>query len=53
MNTMNTYNRQLASNRRITKLSDDPVGVISTLDIRAKIRNIDNIREMLTIHRPG
>lgn len=44
MNTMNTYNRQLASNRRITKLSDDPVGVISTLDIRAKIRNIDQYK---------
>lgn len=44
MNTMNNYNRQLASNRRITKLSDDPVGVITTLDIRAKIRNIDQYK---------
>ena len=44
MNTMNNYNRQLASKRRITKLSDDPVGVITTLDIRAKIRNIDQYK---------
>ncbi len=55
MGNLNKYQTQLSTNRRITKLSDDPVGAISSLAVRSKInnltqhsRNIDNANSMLT-----
>lgn len=55
MTSMNKYQSQLTSNRRITKLSDDPVGAISSLAVRTKIdrltqhsRNIDDAKAWLT-----
>ncbi|MDD4683569.1 MAG: flagellar hook-associated protein FlgL [Eubacteriales bacterium] len=44
MKTMNMYNSQLSSNRKITKISDDPVSVVTSIDIRAKIRDLDQFQ---------
>ncbi len=55
MSNMNVYQAQLSSNRRITKLSDDPIGAISSLSVRTKLnrieqhtRNIDDAKAWLT-----
>jgi flagellar hook-associated protein 3 FlgL len=34
---MNRYNSQLSSNRKITRLSDDPVGVLNSMNARQKL----------------
>ncbi len=41
MNVMSKYQNQLSSNKRINKLSDDPIGIMSTLDAKAKLRKLD------------
>jgi len=38
---MNDLQNQVATNKRITKLSDDPVGVISSMEARTKLNQID------------
>lgn len=52
---MSGYQNQLASNRRITRLSEDPVGTINTLAVRKKIdrleqyqRNVADAQSWLT-----
>jgi len=51
---MDKYQKQIATNKRITKLSDDPVGAISTMRCRVKLyrieqykKNIDNAQTWL------
>ena len=41
MGRMQTYQQQLATNKRITRLSDDPIGAINSLSIRGKISRLD------------
>lgn len=49
MGNLNTFQTQAATGRRITKLSDDPVGAISSLGIRTKLNRLeqytDNIED--------
>jgi flagellar hook-associated protein 3 FlgL len=40
MSLMELYQNQLSSGRRITRLSDDPIGIMSVLDARAKLRKL-------------
>jgi len=47
MGTLNRYQTQLATNRRITKLSDDPIGAIATLGVRSKISRLDQYKRNL------
>ncbi|MEA4889104.1 MAG: flagellar hook-associated protein FlgL [Clostridiaceae bacterium] len=55
MKSMNLYESQLSSYQKITRLSDDPIGVISSMDIRSKLRdltqyqkNVDDAQSWLT-----
>ena len=55
MGRMQTYQQQLATNKRMTRLSDDPIGAINSLSIRGKIsrlnqyqKNIDDAKSWLT-----
>ncbi len=41
MTVMGKYQDQLSSGKRITKLSDDPIGIMSTLDAKSKLRKLD------------
>ncbi len=41
MKVMSRYQDQLSSGKRITKLSDDPIGIMSTLDAKSKLRKLD------------
>ena len=41
MSLMDTYQNQLATGRRITRLSDDPMGIMSVLDAKSKLRKLD------------
>ncbi|MEA5003688.1 MAG: hypothetical protein VB081_09335 [Christensenella sp.] len=41
MRRVGKYNDQLASNRKIVKLSDDPIGVLSSLNARQQIRRLE------------
>ena len=52
---MEKYQRQLSSNSRLARLSDDPIGVINVLGVKSKIRklaqyqnNVDDARAWLT-----
>lgn len=40
-NIMNKYQAQLSSNRRITRLSDDPIGIMSSLEARSKLQRLE------------
>ena len=40
MTLMGTYQDQLSSGKRINRLSDDPIGVMSALDARAKLAKL-------------
>lgn len=40
MSLVNKYSSQLASNRKIVKLSDDPVGVMRSINARKSLRNL-------------
>ncbi len=46
------YEYQLSSQKRLTKLSDDPIGIIKSMDARVKLANIsryqDNVDEAKT-----
>ncbi len=42
---MSVYQNQLSSNRRITRLSDDPVGTINTLAVRKKIDRLEQFQK--------
>lgn len=41
MTILGKYQDQLSSGKRITKLSDDPIGIMSSLDAKAKLRKLD------------
>ncbi len=41
MSIMNTYQDQLASGRRMNKLSDDPIGLLSVLNSRSKLNKVE------------
>lgn len=41
MSLMDMYQNQLASGHRITRLSDDPMGIMSVLDAKSKLRKLD------------
>lgn len=41
MERANVYNMQLSSNRRITRLSDDSIGVLNSMTARQRIRDIE------------
>ena len=45
------YNDQLASNRKIVKLSDDPVGVLNSLNARQQIRRLQQYQSNVTSAR--
>lgn len=42
---MQTYQTQLATGKRITKLSDDPVGILGSMNARVKLARLDQYRE--------
>lgn len=52
MERLDKYQRQVETQKRITRLSDDPVGVITAMQARAKIgqldRNLESIRDART-----
>ena len=37
LNRLNKYNAQLSSNQKITRLSDDPIGVLNSMNARQKL----------------
>ncbi|WP_066683525.1 flagellar hook-associated protein FlgL [Christensenella intestinihominis] len=45
------YNDQLSSNRKIVKLSDDPVGVLNSLNARQQIRRLQQYQNNVTSAR--
>ncbi len=45
LNAMQTYQTQLATGKRITKLSDDPVGILGSMNARVKLARLDQYRE--------
>ncbi len=45
MRRVSKYSDQLASNRRIVKLSDDPVGVLNSLTARQQIRRLEQFQK--------
>lgn len=45
LNKMDKLQTQVATNKRITKLSDDPMGVISSMKCRVKLYKIDQYRD--------
>ncbi len=48
MRRVGKYNDQLASNRRIVNLSDDPVGVLSSMNARQQIRRLEQYQRNVT-----
>lgn len=51
MRRVGKYNDQLASNRKIVKLSDDPIGVLSSLNARQQIRRLEQYQNNVTSAR--
>ncbi len=47
----NRYNMQLGSKHRLTRLSDDPVGVLSSMTARQNIRSLKRYQESVTAAR--
>ncbi|MDL2224964.1 flagellar hook-associated protein FlgL [Eubacteriales bacterium OttesenSCG-928-M02] len=47
MNRLDKYQYQLATNRRITKLSDDPVGVVKSMEARVKLYRLEQYQKNL------
>ena len=45
---MMKYQSQLATNQRIVRLSDDPVGVIKTVSARARLADIDQFKRNIS-----
>jgi flagellar hook-associated protein 3 FlgL len=45
LNKMNKYQTQLATNSRITKLSDDPIGVLYSMQARVKLYRIEQYQK--------
>ena len=41
MSRMQTYQEQLSSNRRINRISDDPIGAVNSLSVRGKLSRIE------------
>ena len=41
MSAMSKYQNQLSSGRRITRLSDDPIGVMASIDARGKLSRLN------------
>ena len=51
MKRLDKYQRQMASEKRITKLSDDPVGVITCMQARAKMSKINQYQDSIASAR--
>jgi flagellar hook-associated protein 3 FlgL len=47
LNNLDKYQMQLARNKRITKLSDDPIGVIKSMSVNSKLSKIDQYKSNL------
>jgi len=54
LSALNLYQTQLSTGKRITKLSDDPVGVLGSMDARVKLarltqyqKNVDSAKDAL------
>ena len=45
LSAMQTYQTQLATGRRITKLSDDPVGVLGSMNARVKLQRLEQYKD--------
>lgn len=45
---LNKYNEQLSSNRRMTRLSDDPIGVLTSMNARHKLQRLNQYQSNLT-----
>lgn len=45
---LNKYNEQLSSNRRMTRLSDDPIGVLNSMNARHKLQRLTQYQSNLT-----
>ncbi len=45
LSAMQTYQTQLATGRRITKLSDDPVGVLGSMNARVKLQRLEQYQD--------
>ncbi len=45
LNAMQMYQTQLATGRRITKLSDDPVGVLGSMNARVKLARLEQYKD--------
>lgn len=48
---LNKYNSQLSTNRKITRLSDDPVGVLNSMNARQKLNMCNQFKDNLTSAR--
>lgn len=48
---VSTYHNQLASNRRIVKLSDDPIGVLNSMGARQQIRRLEQYQKNVDASR--
>lgn len=51
MNVLNKYSSQLSSDRRIIRLSDDPIGVINSLAARQMLRDLNQYQKNITNSR--
>lgn len=51
MEKMNNYQNQLATNKRINKLSDDPIGAISVMQAKVKLSGIDQYQKNIDTAR--
>lgn len=45
LSAMQTYQNQLATGKRITKLSDDPVGVLGSMNARVKLARLEQYQD--------
>jgi len=48
LSAMNKYQTQLSSSKRITKISDDPIGVMSILATKSKLNKLDQYSRNVT-----
>lgn len=51
LSRVNTYSSQLSSNRKITRLSDDPVGVLNSMNARQKLNMFEQFQSNLVSAR--
>ncbi len=48
LSRLNNYNLQLSSNKRMNRLSDDPIGVLTSMNARQKLQRIHQYQENLS-----